>query len=320
MSSQKRKLPDSPSTQRFSPSQRIRTLSIEDKGSVVRNVFGDLTNRTSSYAPATEIKESIKDNQDETSPMIVIPSDTESDENIPSLKPRVDNINISRESCDIATTWECQGFADFFEVKTYCDDEILGDLFQMEEPYFKIESPNPTKYYHVDVRAWNSSRGFSPTITSEKLRICKEIDKNVFLDELRPLRKGYKVYEGYLAGASPKLEKVAIKLLDVMDQDRLHREIENNQKLVCHSNTVLYRKSGKIDGIGGQSIYIVVELCDTETLWELVSKKSLGMDPKDVLKQIMQGLRHIHSNEIAHRDLKPQNILLSQDKKKYKNC
>nr|XP_039249912.1 serine/threonine-protein kinase/endoribonuclease IRE1-like [Styela clava] len=319
MSSQKRKLSDS-STQPFMPSQRIRTLSIEDDMSDVSvvNVFRDFTDRTSGYASATG---SIRDSQDEDSPMIVISSDTESDEGNPPVKPKFEKINIRRESRDILIEWKYERTVKHFSGRIYCGDEnheILDDLFETQEPYYKIKSPDPTKYYHVDVRAWNSLGGLLFTITSEKLRICKEIDKNVLLDESRPLRKGYKIYEGYLVGASPKLEKVAIKLVDVMDQDRLHREIENNQKLVCHPNTVLYRKSGKIDGIGGQSVYIVVELCDTETLWELVSKKSLGMDPKDVLKQIMQGLRHIHSNEIAHRDLKPQNILLSQDKKSIK--
>ncbi|XP_077970975.1 uncharacterized protein LOC144425284 [Styela clava] len=308
MSSQKRKRSDSPSTEPFNPSQRIRTLSIEDEGSDVE-IFRSVTDRTSGYASATE---SIRDIQEEKPSVIVISSDTESDEDNPPVKLE---INICRELFDIVITWEYQGFVGYFDVQKFCDDEKLGDRLRTQEPYLRIGSPNPTKYYHVEVRAWNSSGGFSSTITSEKLRICKEIDKNVFLDESRPLRKGYKIYEGYLVGASPKLEKVAIKLLDVVDQDRLHREIENNQKLVCHPNTVLYRKSGKIDGIGGQSVYIVVELCDTETLWELVSNKSLGMDRKDVLKQIMQGLCHIHSKKIAHRDLKPQNILLSQDKK-----
>nr|XP_039250449.1 serine/threonine-protein kinase/endoribonuclease ire-1-like [Styela clava] len=230
------------------------------------------------------------------------------------LQPK---INICRESCDIVIKWECQGFVEHFNVQKFCDDEMLGDQLRTEEPYLRIESPDPTKYYHVEVHAWNSSEGFTFTIASEKLRICEEIDKDVLLDESRPLRKGYMVYEGYLGGASQKLEKVAIKLLMGGNEEKLHKEIDNNQKLLSHRNTVLYRKSGKVVGIG-HSVYIVVELCDTDTLYELVLNKTLEMDRKDVLKQITQGLCHIHGNEIAHRDLKPQNILLSQDKKNMK--
>ncbi|XP_077970974.1 serine/threonine-protein kinase/endoribonuclease IRE1-like [Styela clava] len=306
MSSQERNLPDSSSTEPFNPSQRLSV----DTGSEIK-IFGirSVAGRTSGNASATG---SIRDNQDEKPPVILISSDTESDEDNPLVKPK---INICRESCDILIKWEYQETVEHFDVQIYCDNVKHGDLLQTQEPYFKIESPNPTKYYHVEVLARNNSRGVSFTIISEKLRICKEIDKNVLLDESRPLREGYPVYEGYLGGASLKLEKVAIKIIHGGNEKTLHREINNNIKLVCHPNTVLYRKSGKIDGIGGQSVYIVVELCDTETLWELVSNKSLGMDRKDVLKQIMQGLCHIHSKKIAHRDLKPQNILLSQDKK-----
>ena len=59
--------------------------------------------------------------------------------------------------------------------------------------------------------------------------------------------------------------------------------------------------------------YIGTELCQG-TLENFVNSTYKGQDvgsKLEILKQITQGLEYLHSNNVVHRDIKPQNILIS---------
>lgn len=66
-------------------------------------------------------------------------------------------------------------------------------------------------------------------------------------------------------------------------------------------------------------LYIALELCPA-SLYDLIDQPSAypdlvkDLDPKKALRQITSGIRHLHKLKIVHRDIKPQNILVSTSK------
>ena len=40
-------------------------------------------------------------------------------------------------------------------------------------------------------------------------------------------------------------------------------------------------------------------------------------DAKELFRQIIEGIAYLHSRDIAHRDIKPQNLLVTKEKKVY---
>lgn len=59
---------------------------------------------------------------------------------------------------------------------------------------------------------------------------------------------------------------------------------------------------------------VVMEFCPYGELYTLIKQKYLGLDDKLCLwKQLLKGVAYLHTHGIAHRDIKLENLLMSQD-------
>ncbi|MCL1988509.1 MAG: Stk1 family PASTA domain-containing Ser/Thr kinase [Firmicutes bacterium] len=92
--------------------------------------------------------------------------------------------------------------------------------------------------------------------------------------------------------------------------ERFYKEAQSVAGL-SHANIVKVHDYGEDDLLR----YIVMEYIHGNTLKELIAKKAPFDDDTtlNVAIQIAEGLLNAHKNDIVHRDIKPQNILVNQD-------
>lgn len=94
------------------------------------------------------------------------------------------------------------------------------------------------------------------------------------------------------------------------------REVSILQESDDHPNVIRYY----YQEAHANFLYIALELCPA-SLADIIETPdqfrdiSTAFDPKRALRQIASGLRHLHSLKLVHRDIKPQNILVSGAKK-----
>ncbi|KAJ7291175.1 hypothetical protein C8J57DRAFT_1586785 [Mycena rebaudengoi] len=120
---------------------------------------------------------------------------------------------------------------------------------------------------------------------------------------------GTVVYRGSLQGRA-----VAVKRLLQDFVTLASREVSILQESDDHPNVIRYY----YQEAHANFLYIALELCPA-TLADLIETPdreawkdiAIAFEPKRALRQIASGLRHLHGLKLVHRDIKPQNILVS---------
>ena len=122
----------------------------------------------------------------------------------------------------------------------------------------------------------------------------------------------------YLARQASLNRNVVLKVLQkkyALDLDYItdfHKEAEH-AAMLNHPNIVTIFDNGS----EGDDHFIVMEYIDGKDLKTLIAEKGkLGLDEFfDYATQIAEGLAYAHKQGIIHRDIKPQNIFITQSKR-----
>ncbi|KAJ3117253.1 Protein kinase [Phlyctochytrium bullatum] len=112
-------------------------------------------------------------------------------------------------------------------------------------------------------------------------------------------------------GPSTYPTQVAIKQMDISAQPR--KELIVNEILVMrefrHPNIVNYLDSFLVKN--GAELWVVMEYMEGGPLNDVIDNHTLGeVHIAAVCGEVLKGLKHLHSRQIVHRDIKSDNVLL----------
>ncbi|XP_075797231.1 nik-related protein kinase isoform X2 [Pelodiscus sinensis] len=124
--------------------------------------------------------------------------------------------------------------------------------------------------------------------------------------------KGRHVKTGQLA---------AIKVMNVTENEEEEIKLEINmlKKYSHHRNIATYYGAFVKQSPAGQDdqLWLVMEYCGAGSVTDLVKKTKGNCFKEDwiayICREVLRGLAHLHANHVIHRDIKGQNVLLTEN-------
>lgn len=176
---------------------------------------------------------------------------------------------------------------------------------QWEQGFHKVSNPSSNSMSNISSGSVGNSN-YEITATPVELDDNTIKVGNIFFNPLEVLGKGCEgtfVFKGKFDNRDVAVKRVLAACFSIAD-----REVELLRESDEHPNVVRYFCMEQCR----QFRYIALELC-TATLQDFVEGNcgEVKMDMSVLFRQAMQGLAHLHNLDIAHRDIKPQNVLLS---------
>ncbi|XP_066917979.1 uncharacterized protein [Clytia hemisphaerica] len=111
---------------------------------------------------------------------------------------------------------------------------------------------------------------------------------------------------------------VVLKEITILDLSATERQASMNEVrvlgMLSHPNIISYYDSFDEDG----TLWIEMEYADGGTLSDYLAKQDTELEEREILiifSQMVSAIRYCHDRNILHRDLKTQNIFLTQDLK-----
>lgn len=154
-------------------------------------------------------------------------------------------------------------------------------------------------------------RGVATDIVARLKRICTEGDPRLIYNHLVKIGQGASggVYTGYEKDSN---RVVAIKQMNLEQQPK--KELIINEIIVMkdsrHPNIVNFIDSYLIAG----ELWVIMEFMEGGSLTDVVTFNIMTEGQiAAVCRETLKGLQHLHSKGVIHRDIKSDNILLSNE-------
>jgi len=118
---------------------------------------------------------------------------------------------------------------------------------------------------------------------------------------------------------------VAIKRISksrlITHEERLmpQREIEVHETIGRHPNAVYMIDSYEDDN----NVFLVLEMVDGGTLEDKLKRNPLGLpceQARNIIQQLLLGVKHLHEHSLVHVDISPKNILIHEKTGAVKLC
>nr|DBA20967.1 TPA: hypothetical protein GDO54_017695 [Pyxicephalus adspersus] len=132
---------------------------------------------------------------------------------------------------------------------------------------------------------------------------------------------------GYGKGI-PYLECSIVRSLQLVDiriaslceeEEEIKLEINMLKKYSHHRNIATYYGAFVRKGLAGQDdqLWLVMEYCGAGSVTDLVKKTKGNCFKEDwiayICREVLRGLAHLHAHHVIHRDIKGQNVLLTEN-------
>lgn len=121
------------------------------------------------------------------------------------------------------------------------------------------------------------------------------------------------VYYPEEGGELPSAVKVIPR--DKFDENEYLHHVKLSQYPDCNQYVAcIYKLFGEKETGDSENLYLALELIRGKELLDVVFRRQLSLEVyEDMFKQLLKGMAYIHSKDIAHLDIKLENIMAQED-------